>query len=143
LEKSPPLSYDIREKANIRRLQMFKMFLMLGSINAFLSVALGAFGAHALKSKLSPEMLTVYQTGVQYHMIHALALILVAIVSDKLGNSSLVTVSGWSMLIGIVLFSGSLYALSLSGIKILGAITPLGGVGFLLGWALLAIAAMK
>jgi uncharacterized membrane protein YgdD (TMEM256/DUF423 family) len=88
-------------------------------------------------------MLAVYQTGVQYHMIHALALILVAIVSDKLGNSSLVTVSGWSMLIGIVLFSGSLYALSLSGIKILGAITPLGGVGFLLGWALLAIAAMK
>jgi uncharacterized membrane protein YgdD (TMEM256/DUF423 family) len=122
---------------------MFKIFLMLGSINAFLSVALGAFGAHALKSKLSPDMLAVYQTGVQYHMIHALALILVAIVSDKLGNSSLVTVSGWSMLIGIVLFSGSLYALSLSGIKILGAITPLGGVGFLLGWALLAIAAMK
>jgi uncharacterized membrane protein YgdD (TMEM256/DUF423 family) len=122
---------------------MFKIFLMLGSINAFLSVALGAFGAHALKSKLSPDMLAVYQTGVQYHMIHALALILVAIVSDKLGNSSLVTVSGWSMLIGIVLFSGSLYALSLSGIKILGAITPLGGVGFLLGWALIAIAAMK
>jgi uncharacterized membrane protein YgdD (TMEM256/DUF423 family) len=122
---------------------MLKTFMMLGSISAFLSVALGAFGAHLLKSKLSTEMLNVYQTGVQYHMIHSLALILIALLADRLGNSSLVNVSGWAILIGIVLFSGSLYALSLSGIKVLGAITPLGGVSFLLGWALLAIAAMK
>jgi uncharacterized membrane protein YgdD (TMEM256/DUF423 family) len=122
---------------------MLKTFLMLGSLNAFLSVALGAFGAHALKSKLSPDMLNVYQTGVQYHMIHSLGLILIALLADKLGNSSLVNASGWALFIGIVLFSGSLYALSLSGIKVLGAITPLGGVSFLLGWILLAIAAMK
>jgi uncharacterized membrane protein YgdD (TMEM256/DUF423 family) len=122
---------------------MLKTFLMLGSLNAFLSVALGAFGAHALKSKLSADMLNVYQTGVQYHMIHSLGLILIALLADKLGNSSLVNVSGWALFIGIVLFSGSLYALSLSGIKVLGAITPLGGIGFLLGWILLAIAAMK
>jgi uncharacterized membrane protein YgdD (TMEM256/DUF423 family) len=122
---------------------MLKTFLMLGSLNAFLSVALGAFGAHALKSKLSADMLNVYQTGVQYHMVHSLGLILIALLADKLGNSSLVNVSGWALFIGIVLFSGSLYVLSLSGIKILGAITPLGGVSFLLGWILLAIAAMK
>jgi uncharacterized membrane protein YgdD (TMEM256/DUF423 family) len=122
---------------------MLKTFLMLGSLNAFLSVALGAFGAHALRSKLSPDMLNVYQTGVQYHMIHSIGLILIALLADKLGNSSLVNVSGWALFIGIVLFSGSLYALSLSGIKVLGAITPLGGVSFLLGWILLSIAAMK
>jgi uncharacterized membrane protein YgdD (TMEM256/DUF423 family) len=122
---------------------MLKTFLLLGSVNAFLSVALGAFGAHALKSRLSTDMLAVYQTGVQYHMIHALGLILIALLSDKLGNSSLVTASGWSLFIGIILFSGSLYVLSISGIKILGAITPLGGVAFLLGWLLLAIAALK
>jgi uncharacterized membrane protein YgdD (TMEM256/DUF423 family) len=122
---------------------MLKTFLMLGSLNAFLSVALGAFGAHALRSKLSPDMLNVYQTGVQYHMIHSIGLILIALLADKLGNSSMVNVSGWALFIGIVLFSGSLYALSLSGIKVLGAITPLGGVSFLLGWILLAIAAMK
>jgi uncharacterized membrane protein YgdD (TMEM256/DUF423 family) len=122
---------------------MFKIFLMLGSLNAFLSVALGAFGAHALKSRLSPDMLNVYQTGVQYHMIHSIGLILIALLADKLGNSSMVNVSGWALFIGIVLFSGSLYALSLSGVKVLGAITPLGGVSFLLGWILLAIAAMK
>ncbi len=122
---------------------MLKIFLVLGSLNALLSVALGAFGAHALKTRLSADMLAVYQTGVQYHMIHALGLILIAIVSEKLGNSSLAVASGWTLFIGIILFSGSLYALSLSGIKILGAITPLGGVAFLLGWGLLAFAAMK
>jgi uncharacterized membrane protein YgdD (TMEM256/DUF423 family) len=122
---------------------MLKIFLVLGSLNAFLSVALGAFGAHALKSRLSTDMLNVYQTGVQYHMIHSIGLILIAVLADKLGSSSMVNVSGWALFIGIVLFSGSLYALSLSGIKVLGAITPLGGVSFLLGWILLAIAAMK
>lgn len=122
---------------------MFKIFLLLGSLNAFLSVVLGAFGAHALKTKLSADMLNVYQTGVQYHMIHAIALILVALLSEKLGNHPLVTVSGWSLLIGIVLFSGSLYVLSISGIKNLGAITPFGGIAFLLGWILLAVAALK
>ena len=120
-----------------------KIFVLLGSLNAFLSVALGAFGAHALKNKLSAAELAVYQTGVQYHMAHALGLILIALAADKLGGGALVTASGWSIFAGIVLFSGSLYALSLSGIKILGAITPLGGIAFLIGWLLLVISAIK
>jgi uncharacterized membrane protein YgdD (TMEM256/DUF423 family) len=122
---------------------MLKTFIILGSVNAFLSVALGAFGAHGLKSKISSDMLAVYQTGVQYHMIHSIGLILIAILSEKLLPSYLVTWSGWSLFIGIILFSGSLYALSISGIRVLGAITPLGGLAFLLGWTLLATAAFK
>jgi len=122
---------------------MFKLFLALGSINAFLSVAIGAFGAHYFKSKLSPSMLKVYETGVQYHMVHALGLILLAFASERLSTSPLVAWSGWLLFAGIVLFSGSLYALSISGIKPLGAITPLGGLAFLAGWALLAIAVFK
>jgi uncharacterized membrane protein YgdD (TMEM256/DUF423 family) len=121
---------------------MLRTFLILGSLNMFLSVALGAFGAHGLKSKISADMLTIYQTGVHYHMIHALGIIAVALTS-KLTTAAPVSWAGWSMLIGIVLFSGSLYALSITGIKLLGAITPLGGVAFLLGWLLLAYTAYK
>lgn len=122
---------------------MLKTFVLLGSINAFLSVALGAFGAHGLKNKITPDLLAVYQTGVQYHMFHALGLILVAVLSDRLASSTLIAWSGWSLFIGIVLFSGSLYALSISGVRILGAITPFGGVAFLIGWVCLAIAATR
>ncbi len=118
---------------------MLKLFVALGSINAFLAVALGAFGAHGLKNVLSPERLEVYQTGTYYHMVHALALILIAILADRFPGSSLVAWSGWLILLGIVLFSGSLYALTLSGISALGAITPFGGVAFLIGWILLAV----
>ncbi|WP_171638088.1 DUF423 domain-containing protein [Paenibacillus plantarum] len=119
-----------------------KLFLILGSLNAFLSVALGAFGAHILKAKI-PDKIDVFQTGVHYHMIHAIALLVIALLSDKLGNTSLVNASGWAIFIGIILFSGSLYGLSLTGIKALGPITPLGGLSFLVGWTLLAIAAFK
>lgn len=122
---------------------MLRTFLILGSINMFLSVALGAFGAHGLKSRISEEMLSIYQTGVHYHMIHALGLIMVAILSSKLPPSSWVNGAGWLLMIGIVLFSGSLYVLSITGIRVLGAITPLGGVAFLIGWLFLAIAAYK
>ncbi|SDN23605.1 Uncharacterized membrane protein YgdD, TMEM256/DUF423 family [Paenibacillus sp. yr247] len=122
---------------------MIKLFLLLGSVNAFLSVALGAFGAHYLKQKLTPDKLDVFQTGVHYHMIHAIALILIALLSEKLANSSMVNASGWAIFIGIILFSGSLYALSLTGLKVFGPITPLGGLSFLIGWILLAIAALK
>ncbi|EGL13382.1 MULTISPECIES: DUF423 domain-containing protein [Paenibacillus] len=123
---------------------MMRLFMMLGSINMFLAVALGAFGAHMLKTKISADMLAVYQTGVQYHMIHAVGLIAIGLAADRLTqNQSLVNASGWAILIGIILFSGSLYVLSLSGIKVLGAITPFGGVAFLAGWVMLAIAAMK
>jgi uncharacterized membrane protein YgdD (TMEM256/DUF423 family) len=122
---------------------MIKLFVLLGSVNAFLSVALGAFGAHYLKQKLTPDKLDVFQTGVHYHMIHAIALILIALFSEKLANSSMVNASGWAIFIGIILFSGSLYALSLTGLKFFGPITPLGGLSFLVGWILLAIAALK
>lgn len=122
---------------------MFKTFVVIGSINMLLAVALGAFGAHGLKSKLSADMLAVYQTGVHYHMIHGLGILLVAALSQKLGETTLVSWSGWLLFIGIILFSGSLYVLSTSGIRILGAITPFGGVSFLIGWLLLAYAAIK
>lgn len=119
-----------------------KLFLLLGSANAFLFVALGAFGAHALKDKLEATgYLKTFETGVQYHMIHAVALIAVAILTRYLSATGLVHGAGWAFLIGIILFSGSLYALSLTGIKVLGAITPLGGLAFLVGWALLFAAA--
>jgi len=122
---------------------MFRNFLMLGSLNAFLAVALGAFGAHVLKARLSTDMLAVFQTGVQYQMYHALGLILIAVLSKQFSNNSSFNRSGWLFLVGIVLFSGSLYALSLSGIKVLGAITPLGGIAFLVGWFLLFWGAYK
>ena len=122
---------------------MFKMFLLLGSIQAFLAVALGAFGAHGLESRLTAKMLHVYQTGVQYHLIHAMGIILIAILSERMSGTPLVSWAGWLMFAGIVLFSGSLYALSISGIKILGAITPLGGLAFLAAWILLVVAALK
>jgi len=117
---------------------MPKTFLMLGAINAFLCVAFGAFGAHGLKQRLSIDMLAVYQTGVQYHFYHALGLIVVGLVLLHLPKSRPVVLSGWLMLTGIVLFSVSLYALSLTGIRGLGMITPFGGVAFLSAWALLA-----
>jgi uncharacterized membrane protein YgdD (TMEM256/DUF423 family) len=122
---------------------MFRNFLMLGSLNAFLAVVLGAFGAHVLKARLSTDMLAVFQTGVQYQMYHALGLILIAVLSKQFSNNSSFNRSGWLFLVGIVLFSGSLYALSLSGIKVLGAITPLGGIAFLVGWFLLFWGAYK
>ncbi|MEP6604771.1 MAG: DUF423 domain-containing protein [Nitrosospira sp.] len=120
---------------------MPRSFLALGAINAFFCVALGAFGAHSLKQKLSIDMLAVYQTGVQYHFYHALGLIAVGLVLLHFPKSRLVMLSGWLMFAGIVLFSVSLYVLSLTGIRGLGAITPLGGVAFLSAWALLAYGA--
>lgn len=117
---------------------MPRNFLMLGAINAFLCVAFGAFGAHSLKQTLSADMLTVYQTGVQYHFYHALGLIVVGLVLLHFPKSRSIALSGWLMFSGIILFSVSLYALSLTGIRGLGAITPLGGIAFLSAWALLA-----
>jgi uncharacterized membrane protein YgdD (TMEM256/DUF423 family) len=117
---------------------MSRIFITLGAINALLCVAFGAFGAHGLKQRLTADMLAVYQTGVQYHFYHALGLIAVGLVLLHFPASKPVVLSGWLMLAGIALFSVSLYALSLTGIRGLGAITPLGGVAFLSGWALLA-----
>jgi uncharacterized membrane protein YgdD (TMEM256/DUF423 family) len=120
-----------------------KIFLLLGSINAALAVGLGAFGAHGLRSRLSEDLLSTYQTGVQYHFYHALGLFAVALVASLLPKSALVSWSGWLMLAGIVLFSGSLYLLSITGVRWLGAITPLGGVAFISAWLLLAVAVLK
>jgi len=120
---------------------MDKTFLLLGSVAAFLAVAIGAFGAHGLRARLSPDMMAVFQTGVQYHMYHALALLLVAATMGHL-SGWLIQTAGWCFVAGIVLFSGSLYLLAVTGITILGAITPFGGVAFLAGWICLAVAAL-
>lgn len=120
-----------------------KLFLIIGAINAMLAVALGAFGAHGLEGKISEKYLEVWKTGVQYQMFHAIGLFVIAFLLSKFPQSSLLTASGWIMLAGIVLFSGSLYVLSTSGIKVLGAITPLGGVAFIVAWILIVVAAVK
>ncbi|MEM7019295.1 MAG: DUF423 domain-containing protein, partial [Pseudomonadota bacterium] len=122
---------------------MNKLFILLGAINAFLAVGLGAFGAHGLKERLSEDMLAVYQTAVQYHMFHALGLILIGVISVEAIQAAYLKGAGWLLFVGIILFSGSLYCLSISGIRILGAITPFGGLCFLAGWLVLAWAAFK
>jgi uncharacterized membrane protein YgdD (TMEM256/DUF423 family) len=114
-------------------------FLLVGSLLGFLGVAAGAFGAHGLRSRLSTDMLAVFETAVRYQMYHVFALLIVAAAIGRLGDARLLSVAGWFFVAGIFLFSGSLYALALSGVTMLGAITPLGGLAFLIGWACLAI----
>jgi uncharacterized membrane protein YgdD (TMEM256/DUF423 family) len=120
-----------------------KTFIIVGAINAFLAVALGAFGAHGLKDKLDAYYLDIWKTGVQYQMFHAIGLFGVGLLLGKVAASPLFTWSGWLMLVGIILFSGSLYVLSLTKIGPLGAITPIGGVCFLAAWVLIIIGAVK
>jgi len=120
---------------------MARTFLLLGSLAAALAVGLGAFGAHGLRNRLAPDMLAVFETAVRYHMYHALALVIVAVMLTR-WDGWLFHAAGWSFAIGIVLFSGSLYALALTGVRALGMITPLGGLAFILGWAFLAVAAL-
>lgn len=117
---------------------MQKIFILTGSLLAALAVIMGAFGAHSLKTQLSEEMMDVYQTAVDYHMYHALGLILTGLLANSASSSNLPAWAGSSMFIGILLFSGSLYILSITGIRWLGAITPFGGTAFILGWILLA-----
>jgi uncharacterized membrane protein YgdD (TMEM256/DUF423 family) len=121
---------------------MDRVFFVLGSAAAFLAVTLGAFAAHGLKERLSPEMLAVFEVGVRYHLYHSLALLAVAWAWSR-WPSGAVTAAGWFFVAGIVVFSGSLYALSLSGFRFLGAITPLGGGAFLAGWGLLVWSAWR
>lgn len=119
---------------------MERTFLLVGAVAGFLGVGLGAFGAHGLRGRLSAEMLLVFETGVRYQMYHALAILLTAAIAARTGRS-LVLTAGWSFTAGIVLFSGSLYLLALTGRTALGAVTPFGGLAFLVGWACLALAA--
>lgn len=114
---------------------MSKLVIMLAGINGFLAVSLGAFAAHGLRERLSPELLNTFQTGVQYHMYHALALFGIGVLMVNFPATNLLRISAYLMLAGIVLFSGSLYLLSVTGVRWLGAITPLGGVCFLIAWA--------
>lgn len=116
---------------------MDRIFFALGALSGFISVAAGAFGAHALRGRLSPEYLGIFETAARYQMYHALALLAVAWVINR-GAGSTAQWAGWLFLIGTLLFSGSLYGLALSGARWLGAITPLGGVAFLVGWLCLA-----
>ena len=114
-----------------------RLFVLLGAVSGFLAVAAGAFGAHALRARLQPDLLAVFETGVRYQMYHALALLAVAWVSSRWPAPQAVW-AGWLFVVGTVLFSGSLYLLSLTGVRWLGAITPFGGVAFLAGWLALA-----
>jgi uncharacterized membrane protein YgdD (TMEM256/DUF423 family) len=120
-----------------------KAFIIIGAINAFVAVALGAFGAHGLADKLEPKYLEIWKTGVTYQMFHATGLLIIGLLLSKVGSSPLFTWSGWLMMIGIIFFSGSLYILSLTKIGVLGAITPIGGVCFLAAWVLIVVGAVK
>ena len=119
-----------------------RVFWLLGCLFGFAAVAAGAFGAHALRARLAPEMLAVFETGARYQMYHALALLAAAWVASQ-WPSGAATAAGWLFTAGIVLFSGSLYLLALTGTRWLGAITPLGGVAFLAGWVALALAGWR
>lgn len=118
-----------------------KLFVILGAINAFISVALGAFGAHGLEGKISDHYIAVWETAVQYQMFHAMGLIAIGIL---IGMTDIpMNTAGWLMFAGIIFFSGSLYVLAVSGISILGAITPIGGVLFLAAWVMVIIGIVK
>jgi uncharacterized membrane protein YgdD (TMEM256/DUF423 family) len=121
---------------------MERMFLTLGSLSGLIAVAAGAFGAHTLRDRISAAQLTTFETGARYQMYHALALLVAAWATTR-WPGPLTTAAGWFFVAGTLIFSGSLYALSLSGLRWLGAITPLGGIAFIGGWLCLALAAWR
>ena len=121
---------------------MGRTVVALGALSAFVAVAAGAFAAHALKQRLAADLLAVFQTGAQYQMYHALALILVGVLMAQRESQALTSAS-WLFVAGTLLFSGSLYALALTGVRALGAVTPVGGLCFLAGWIALAIGAWR
>ena len=122
---------------------MTRIFLTIASMFGGISVVFGAFASHALKDRLSDKSLAIWETGTKYQMYHALALMLVAILLSRFPNSTLLIVSGYAFTAGVFIFSGSLYALTLTGIKWLGAITPIGGLAFIIGWLCLALATWR
>ncbi|MCM3783247.1 DUF423 domain-containing protein [Neobacillus mesonae] len=122
---------------------MAKKWIVTGSILAMLSVMIGAFGAHIIEPIIGEERLSTYETGVQYHMMHALGILMIGFIGNSFGSSKALEWAGRMLLIGIILFSGSLYVLSITGIGILGAITPLGGICFITGWILTAVSVWR
>lgn len=122
---------------------MAKLFITLASLSGMLAVMLGAFGAHALKGRLDDYALGVFQTAVQYHFYHSFAMLAVGVIALNHPQTALLKSSGWLFLFGILLFSGSLYLLSFTGMRWLGAVTPLGGLAFIAGWACLAATGWK
>lgn len=122
---------------------MARTFILIGSLLGGLAVALGAFGAHTLEARLSPDDLSTFQTAVRYQMYHALALLAVAFALDRWPDAGVLNLAGWLFVAGVVLFSGSLYLLSLAGIRWMGAVAPLGGAAFIAGWLCLALAAWR
>jgi uncharacterized membrane protein YgdD (TMEM256/DUF423 family) len=121
---------------------MDRVFLALGALSALIAVAAGAFGAHALRNRLAPDTLSVFEIAARYQMYHALALLGVAWAASRWPGGAVVA-AGWLFVIGTVIFSGSLYLLSFTGQRWLGAVTPLGGLAFILGWAALAWTALR
>ena len=121
---------------------MDRLFVIIGALLGAVGVGAGAFGAHALRERLSPDLLGTFETAVRYHLIHVVGLLIVAWAVTRWPGTA-TTAAGWLFLIGIVLFSGSLYALSLTGIRVFGAITPFVGVAFIAGWLALAWAAWQ
>jgi uncharacterized membrane protein YgdD (TMEM256/DUF423 family) len=119
-----------------------RLFATLGAVSAFVAVGAGAFGAHALRARLAPDLLAVFETGARYQMYHALGLLAVAWMVTRWPGPWPAR-AGWLFVAGTLLFSGSLYALALSGVRWLGAVTPLGGLAFLAGWLCLALAASR
>ncbi len=120
-----------------------KLFIQLAAVFGALAVIIGAFGAHGLKERIPADLMAVYQTGVQYHFYHVLALLAVGLIAAQTPPSSWLNISGWAFVVGILIFSGSLYVLAISGIRWLGAITPIGGVAFIVGWIALLIHFIK
>ena len=118
------------------------IFVLLGALSGAAGVALGAFGAHALRSHMTPERQSVFETGVRYQLIHALALLFVGIGAGNIPNGVWLGAAGWLFVVGTILFSGSLYLLVLSDRRWLGAITPFGGIALILGWLCLAASAL-
>ena len=122
---------------------MSRLFFILGSINAATAVTMGAFGAHFLKTKISEDMLSVFQTAVQYHFYHSLGLLIVGLLTLYFKPEKYLKIAGWMMFIGIILFSGSLYILSATGARWPGIITPFGGIAFIISWVYIAIFVWK
>jgi uncharacterized membrane protein YgdD (TMEM256/DUF423 family) len=132
----------MRSGDNVER-DMEKTFLVIGAVLGALAVAIGAFGAHGLKALVTADLLANFETGARYHMYHALAIVAVALVIARHPAAPLAPVAGWLFLAGIVIFSGSLYLMALTGMRWLGAITPIGGVLLIGGWVCLALGAAR